>query len=200
MIVAAIPVKKLTEAKSRLSIRLSSQQRVSLVLTLLERTVEAVRGCGMVTRIALATPEPALADRLQTELISDPGSLNGALQNAASWALRASATQLLILPGDLPLISPASVRALIESGSEAPSITIAATRDGGTGALLLAPPNVVPPVFGHLSFQHHLELARRRAVAVTTPSIDAFTHDLDTVEDLEALGPQIGVLPLSGWR
>jgi 2-phospho-L-lactate guanylyltransferase len=191
MIVAAIPVKKLTEAKSRLSTRLSSQQRTSLVLTLLERTVAAVRGSGMVTRIALATPEPALADRLQTELISDPGSLNGALQNAASWAVRASATQLLILPSDLPLISPGAVEALLRSAGDGPGITITATRDGGTGALLLAPPNVVPPVFGELSFQHHLDLARRKAVAVTTPSIDAFTHDLDTVEDLEAFGPQV---------
>jgi 2-phospho-L-lactate/phosphoenolpyruvate guanylyltransferase len=195
MIVAAIPVKKLSEAKSRLSIRLSSQQRTSLVLTLLERTVAAVRGSGMVARIALATPEPALADSLQTELISDPGSLNGALQNAASWATRASATQLLILPGDLPLISPGAVEALLHSAGDAPGITITATRDGGTGALLLAPPNVVPPVFGELSFQHHLDLARRKAVAVTTPSIDAFTRDLDTVEDLEAFGPQIWGVP-----
>jgi len=195
MIFAAIPVKKLTEAKSRLSVRLSSEQRASLVLTLLERTVEAVRGSGMVTRIALATPEPALADRLQTDLISDPGSLNGALQNATSWALRASATQLLILPGDLPLISPGAVEALLRSAREAPSITITATRDGGTGALLLAPPNVVPPVFGERSFQHHLDLARRKAVAVTTPSIDAFTRDLDTMEDLEAFGPLVWGLP-----
>jgi 2-phospho-L-lactate guanylyltransferase len=191
MIVAAIPVKKLTDAKSRLSDRLSSQQRASLVFTLLERTVEAVRACGMVTRIGLATPEPALAVRLQTELIPDPGSLNGALQNAASWAVRASATQLLILPGDLPLISPGAVEALLRSAGGAPGITIAATRDGGTGALLLAPPNVVPPLFGELSFQHHLDLARRRGAAVTTPSIDAFSHDLDTVEDLEAFGPQV---------
>jgi len=149
----------------------------------------------MVTRIALATPEPALADRLQTDLISDPGSLNGALQNATSWALRASATQLLILPGDLPLISPGAVEALLRSAREVPSITMTATRDGGTGALLLAPPNVVPPVFGERSFQHHLDLARRKAVAVTTPSIDAFTRDLDTMEDLEAFGPLVWGLP-----
>jgi 2-phospho-L-lactate guanylyltransferase len=191
MIVAAIPVKDLAEAKSRLSVRLSSQQRASLVLTLLERTVEAVRSSGMVARIALATPDSALAGRLQTEHIPDPGSLNGALQSAVSWALRASATQLLILPGDLPLISPAAVRALLEGGSEAPSITIAATRDGGTGALLLAPPNVVPPVFGDLSFQHHIDLARQKAVPVTTSSLAAFSHDLDTVEDLEAFAPHI---------
>ncbi len=196
MILAAVPVKKLSEAKSRLSVRLSPDERTALARALLEQTVAALRESGVVDRIALATPEPDLAAEMSAEFLPDRGSLNQALRGAVNWALGSSATGLLIVPGDLPLISASAVQALAEAAGAGPAVEIVATQDGGTGALLLTPPDVIPPAFGDRSFDRHLALARERAVPVARRSIDAFAYDLDTVEDLEKFGAKLSQ-PLS---
>jgi 2-phospho-L-lactate guanylyltransferase len=191
MIVAAIPVKRLSQAKSRLASRLSNAERSALVLTLLQQTVAALRESGVVGRIAVATPESELGDRLGVESLPDSGSLNSTLLEAAEWAHRAGAKGLLILPGDLPLLRAADVRIMAEIDIERSGIAIAPTHDGGTGALLLFPPEVIPPSFGADSFRRHVELAQARGLSVREIAADAFTFDLDTVENLERFQPYL---------
>src|SRR5437868_4520967 len=98
MIVAAIPVKRLSQAKSRLASRLSDVERSTLVLTLLQQTIAALRESGGMGRIAVATAEPELGERLGVESLPDRGGLNSTLLGAARWARRAGAGSLLIVP------------------------------------------------------------------------------------------------------
>lgn len=195
MIAAVIPVKRLTEGKSRLSPRLSPQERADLVVALLDRTVDTLRGVRAIGRIAVAGEERELAARLGVEPLPDAGELNASLARATGWAERAGAGALLILPCDLPLLRTEDIRFLLAAALEPPSVTIAPTRDGGTGALLLCPPSVIPPAFGPGSFGRHVEGARRAGIPVRTVLRPALARDLDTPDDLDELAlclPQYG--------
>ncbi|MDQ2741932.1 MAG: 2-phospho-L-lactate guanylyltransferase [Chloroflexota bacterium] len=185
MITAVIPVKRLTEGKSRLAARLSPIDRAELITDLVRRAVDALHESGIVERIALATPEVALAHSLKVEALPDGGSLNAALCGAVDWATEMGATGLLILPGDLPLLGVEDVRAIAAALPDPPAISIAPTRDGGTGALLLSPPTVIPPSFGPASFERHLQLAHDCGVRVSSVMRTALSFELDTVEDLD---------------
>lgn len=187
MIVAAVPVKALEEAKSRLARYLTADERRELVAGLLRSTVAAIQGSGVVERIAVVTPQSSLAESLPVDLLPDGGSLNGALDRAVQWALELGASKLLIVPVDLPGITAAAVRELIEGDAPLYGIAIVPTMDGGTGALLLTPPNIIPPAFGPGSFARHLMLARLQGVRAEEIDSPAFALDLDTPEDLERL-------------
>lgn len=182
-IAAVIPVKRLAHAKSRLAGRLSPRDRAGLVLALLERAVSALETSGVVESIAVVTPEPDVARRVGTVHIADSGSLNGSLSNAATWAISEGCGGLLVLPGDLPLVSPDDICDLV--GLQSPGVTIAPTHDGGTGALLLIPPDAISPGFGHDSFARHVGWAQERGIPVRTFNRTGFACDLDTADDLE---------------
>ncbi|HZU14619.1 MAG TPA: 2-phospho-L-lactate guanylyltransferase [Chloroflexota bacterium] len=176
-----VPLKRLSEAKSRLAPSLDRAERAELAMTMVRRVVGAVRESGVVGRLALVTPEPHIARGLGAETLPDAGDLNASLQTAVGWA--AGSAGLLILPADLPLISPADVRALIA----APGIVVAETQDGGTGALLLRPPDAFPPHFGPDSFVIHRRLAFERGLDVSQVRLTGVSFDLDTVDDLGRL-------------
>jgi 2-phospho-L-lactate guanylyltransferase len=189
MIAAVIPVKRLESAKSRLAAVLSDGERQALVLDMLDRTIDAVRGCAAVERIALCTPERALAERSGAEWVPDAGDLNASLRAAARWATSAGTSALLILPADLPLVTSADIAALLAAGNGRDGVAIAACTDGGTGALLLKPPDAIEPSFGPDSYARHIGLARMRHIPVRTVSAEGLTRDLDTEADLAALWP-----------
>jgi 2-phospho-L-lactate guanylyltransferase len=82
---------------------------------------------------------------------------------------------------------PEDVAALIDEGGGREGITICATRDGGTGALLLTPPDVIRPSFGSNSFERHVALGLKQGIPVREVSIDGFESDLDRLDDLHLL-------------
>lgn len=184
MIVAVIPLKSLATAKSRLAGVLSDDERRQLVIEMLERVVSAVRESGLVEQIALVTPERWLAERLGLVHLADRGDLNVSLQEGVQWALGVGAEQLLILPADLALINARDVIALWDTACEQADVTIARTVDGGTGALLLRPPDVLSPSFGPDSFQVHLDLSAEKGLSIWTVTREGLAVDVDEREDL----------------
>ncbi len=128
---------------------------------------------------------PAADAALETE-----AALNRALDQAAVAAWSAGAAGLLALPADLPLVTPADVAALAADPLPAPSVVLAATLDGGTGALLRRPPLAIPACFGPVSLRAHLAAAGRhgcRARLVWRPNL---ALDVDAPADLERLVTQ----------
>jgi 2-phospho-L-lactate guanylyltransferase len=192
MIAAAVPIKWLSEAKSRLAPSLSMDERVDLVRRMLNRAVSALRDSGVVDRIALATPEPDLAKSLGVESVADAGDLNASLRGAVRWAQAARADGMLIVPADLPLITAEAIRRLVQEAAGRPGIVLARTQDGGTGALLLSPPGAIPPAFGPGSFKQHLALAAERGLSARQVTEGPLCFDLDTVEDLTVVQSYAG--------
>jgi 2-phospho-L-lactate guanylyltransferase len=57
----------------------------------------------------------------------------------------------------------------------------------GTNALVLSPPDVIPPLFGGDSLRRHLDAGRARDVATREVKIDGLAADIDVPADLEVL-------------
>ncbi|MGH2448551.1 MAG: 2-phospho-L-lactate guanylyltransferase [Chloroflexota bacterium] len=176
-------MKRLAVAKSRLAAVLDDDRRTRLVLGMLARTIDAVRTAVPGLPIALAGEERGLAERFGAKWLPDQGGLNGSLRLAADWAAGLKADGLLILPGDLALLEPADVAAILSVPSRR-GIVVSPTHDGGTGALLLKPPGIIDPAFGPDSYRRHLAVADRAGVPATTIERDAFRFDLDIPDDL----------------
>lgn len=198
MIVAAVPVKQVERAKSRLAPSLGPAERRALVLAMLDRTVHVLRASGRIDRIALVTRLPELAARVGAVWLGDAGSLNASLQGATRWADAAGAEGLLIMPIDLPLVEPDDITALIDAVRERPGVGLNATADGGTGALYLTPPAIIDPRFGENSAERHRGAARNTDVPLFELERPGLARDLDVPRDLAELRhylPDLCLLP-----
>jgi len=185
-----LPFRGLDDPKSRLGAVLSIEERADLALDLLRRAVEAMLAGG-IERLAVITLDARLASaglHPRAEVIVQHGrGLNAAVREGQSWAMLGGAGGLLTVLPDLPLISADDIRALLAAATPEGAV-IAPDRHGlGTNALLLAPPDAIPPSFGIDSAPRH-RLALALADIPVTDIQRPGTHlDLDTPDDLEQL-------------
>ena len=189
-VVAVIPVGALERAKSRLGANLDAEERRDLVIGLLERTLEATTASPGIWRTIVVSPDDEVAVLAAvagaTVVRQASRGLNQGLGEARDVAVAAGATAVLVVPADLPRISPAAIAdvlAVLERG-DPPLVAIVPDRHGrGTNALLLAPPDVIEFSFGGDSRAAH----RHAAEAVCTQVVELdgpLALDLDTPEDL----------------
>ncbi len=186
--VVAIPVRALEGAKSRLGAVLDAEERRDLVTRLLRRTVAAALATPGVEEVVVVSPDPEVLDLARQvgarPLAQRSRGLNPAIQEARAAA--PAAARLLVLPGDLPAVSPSALSALLAAGDAtgAPGVVLAPDRHGrGTNALLLQPPEVIDPAFGGDSRAAHAWLASSAEVSFTEVAGD-LALDVDTPEDL----------------
>lgn len=118
--------------------------------------------------------------------IAEPAAagLNGAVHIGAQQAAGAGADRLLILPSDLPYLTPADVEQVCLAAANPGHLIICPDRHRlGTNALCLKPQPTFPFSFGLMSFQKHRQAAvqsGRQATIIHTPG---WQFDVDTVED-----------------
>jgi 2-phospho-L-lactate guanylyltransferase len=178
-IVALVPFKALSQAKSRLASALPPAGRRALARWMGARVVEALRESGVVERIGLVGADPVLAGRWRD------------LETGRRWAQRQGADALLVALGDLPLLTGAAVRemvALAGAPSHAQTVVIAPDRrKDGTNLLLMAPPDLLTFAYGRHSLAHHLNAARRAGVEPAICRAEETGFDVDTPADLERL-------------
>jgi len=182
-----IPVRSFEDAKSRLGAVLDPEERRDLVERLLRRTVAAALATDGVTDVVVISPDPevlVVAEAAGARRITQRSrGLNPALQEARDAI---DADRLLVLPADLPGVTPAAIAAILAAGdaADAPSVVLAPDRHGrGTNALLLDPPEVIDPAFGVSSRSGHAWLASSADAAfVEVPGVLAL--DVDTPDDL----------------
>ncbi len=200
-----VPVKPFNEGKSRLAAHITPQQRRALNRELLTRTLTAINQAHLDAEIlvvsrdthALAaakragsrtlpeesqpcTAPPSACTPHDTE--SEP-QLNAALTQAAHHAATQGASKLLVLPTDMPNLTADDIRTMAASRGPEPQITIAPSRDGGTNALMLQPPQAIPFAFGRDSFLRHQRLAAQAGIPVHVVKSDSLLFDIDLPED-----------------
>jgi len=183
----AIPVRALEGAKSRLGEVLDAEERRDLVERLLRRTVAAALATPGVLEVVVVSPDPAVLEIATAAgarpLLQRSHGLNPALQEARSAAAGA---RLLVLPGDLPAVTPADLSRVLAAGDAAgtPSVVLVPDRHRrGTNALLLDPPDAIDPAFGGDSRTGHASLAESADLPLVELD-DVLGLDLDTPEDL----------------
>ena len=113
------------------------------------------------------------------------GSLNDGLRQARDEAVAGGATAVLILPIDIPHVSPKLLAPIVDLAlGGGPLVAVVPDRHGrGTNALLLSPPDVIEFCFGGDSKEAHVGAARAAGARVEV--LDGpLALDIDTPEDL----------------
>jgi 2-phospho-L-lactate guanylyltransferase (CobY/MobA/RfbA family) len=126
-------------AKSRLAATLSAEQRGRLALGMLADVIEVCgQARGRVAGTLAVVDEPAaraVAVRGGAHAVADPGT--GNMNAAVTAGLRAARTHgastVLIVPGDVPLITLADIEALLDVAGSAPRAVVVGSSHDGQG-------------------------------------------------------------------
>ena len=190
---AAVPVKELRSAKTRLAKVLSEEARERLAEAMLRDVLAALRSSSSISKVIVVSSDPAVlseATMMGARVINEerPRGINEALNMALEACLSEGADALLVVPSDLPLLTSECVSRLLDLLGPPPSMVISPSRGRrGTNALLLSPPNAVPFSFGPESFQRHLASALELGVDVVVYEAPELSLDVDEVVDLRTL-------------
>jgi 2-phospho-L-lactate/phosphoenolpyruvate guanylyltransferase len=189
--VAILPVKRFPEAKQRLRNGLDPERREALVQAMFADVLHSLcradlDGIVVVTasaeagRLALDQGAEVLADR---EAGHNPAAALG-----IQAALERGAERALLVPGDCPALDPQELDALLHRPVDPPCAIVVPDRHGtGTNALLLTPPNALPPSFGPGSCERHTSLARAAGINAEVVHVPSLALDIDTPEDVASL-------------
>lgn len=186
-----VPVKPFGEGKSRLAEHLSSEARHRLSQAMLAHVLQTGQSANVLAGVLVVSRDPqALAQAEQGgvhTLLETGHDLNGALTQASQQAVANGAEAVLVLPADLPLLTPEDVQQLYTLGSAQRSVVLTPSPDGGTNALLLHPPGVINFTFGPDSFALHRHQAHMANLAVQIFESPTLALDIDWPEDLNSV-------------
>jgi 2-phospho-L-lactate guanylyltransferase len=113
-----------------------------------------------------------------------PFSLNNAVSSACRKCYEKGATEVLILPADLPLINKKALQSILQNNTEPPVVVITPDRrKEGTNSLLINPLNGFNFQFGQNSFVIHQQNAIARNYRIAINLDPEMELDLDFPED-----------------
>lgn len=192
MIWVVVPVKNFDAAKQRLADLLSPAERCELAAVMLADVLQAVKHARGVDKTVLVTKEPraiTLAYEFGAEIISEPFNQGEteAVALATGYAVKRNASAMLVLPGDVPLVSHLDMETILHAGQSSDVVLVPSRDDHGTNGVLLRPPGVMPLRFGYDSFRFHLETAQALGLHTEVLRLRNLDLDIDTPDDLREL-------------
>ena len=188
---AIVPVKPLRYGKSRLAEVLTSDERVDLNRRMLAHTLDTLTAIPEIEHVLVVSRDQAalaLAREYGARTVQENGSphLNVALTRATVVAKNYATRGVLIIPADLPLITPEDVRVMLERAVDPPVVVVAPDRRrNGTNALLVCPTGLIDYEYGLGSFQRHCERALKAGARLEICELPSLALDMDLPEDLE---------------
>jgi 2-phospho-L-lactate/phosphoenolpyruvate guanylyltransferase len=187
---ALIPIKARNRCKTRLADVLAPSARLELVRAMLSSVLHAARNAHTVHSVLVISPE---RDTLPADIpvLADTGeSLNSALMQAHRVVREFGCHEIVVLPADLPEITPADIDELVRAG-RAGGCAIAPDAVGiGTNALYLTTPAPFQFQFGPDSGSLHQREARRLGLNPRVVRLPGLELDVDTAADLERMEGQ----------
>ena len=194
---AIVPVKPLRWGKSRLAGVLSQDERTDLNSHLLVHTLETLKAIPEIEHVLVVSRDPealALARAHGARTVQENGAphLNQALARATLVAKHYTTQGVLIVPADLPLITPEDVLAMVERAKNPPVVIVAPDRHRhGTNALLVNPVGLIEYDFGPDSFGRHCERARQAGARLEICELSSLALDMDLPEDLDLVSKEL---------
>ncbi len=187
-----VPVKRFSNAKSRLASLLSEAERESLAQAMLHDVLAAISAACLVDGFVVVSHEVRAryaAERAGGLFLEETGSgLSCAIRQGADWLAEHGQRGMLMLPGDVPLARSAEIDALIEGHPGAPAVTLVPDRErDGTNALAVSPTDAIDFAFGRGSFEAHREHATARGIEPRVMQLSGFALDIDNPLDLRTL-------------
>jgi len=203
---AIVPVKPLRRGKSRLAGVLSQDERTRLNSRLLEHTLDTLMAIPEIEHVLVISRDTqalALAREHGARTVQENGAphLNIALARATFVAQKYVTRGVLIVPADLPLITPEDVRAMLERAKDPPVVVVAPDRHfKGTNALLVCPAGLIEYDYGPGSYQRHCERARQVGARLEIVELPSLALDVDLPEDLRMVEMELdsGFMDSSG--
>jgi 2-phospho-L-lactate/phosphoenolpyruvate guanylyltransferase len=185
-----VPVKS-ARRKSRLSGLLTEHEREEFARLLLVDVLQALRRAHLLSSCQVVSP-----DREMLKVAEDEGSLtlkesrdmgvNAAVAAGLRTARRNS--DVLVIPSDLPLLKPSTLKHLLEIRSQGVDVVIAPSLAfDGTNALLFNSSRRFPLSYDDNSFWNHLAGASGRGLSAAVCTDWKLAFDVDSPDDFRAL-------------
>jgi 2-phospho-L-lactate/phosphoenolpyruvate guanylyltransferase len=183
-----LPVKRLDQAKRRLAAHFGYSARIQIARALL---LDALDLCGRTDFLSWSVVSDdrdvlATAERRGLGVVEDPGKgLNAALIRAVAGLAGKGARSVTVLPADVPLAFREDLEDVLDTGATSDVVVVPSWDDGGTNALFMKPPDLMPPRFGGASLRAHVEQASKLGARCSILGIDRLALDIDTIEDAD---------------
>lgn len=186
-LICIIPICSFKDAKSRLSVMLSDTERAELLKSMLKDIITAVR--SQVMEIILVSRDEevySFAKELSVSFVNEKdyedNHLNNALRDAIdSVKLNYEDVDILIIPGDIPMIKEEHIMSVKSSTSD---MVISPSRGGGTNLICFNGDFDFEPLFGDMSYFRHLEEAYMKNMDVNVIESFYLSLDVNTSQDL----------------
>jgi 2-phospho-L-lactate/phosphoenolpyruvate guanylyltransferase len=186
--IIAVPVKSLSDAKSRLGPALTPLERGALTLAMLEDVLDACLDVAGWSTWVVSPDEAVLevASRRGARAIAEEKPpLASAIRQVEQEVSEAGADTLAVLLGDTVLVTAeALTRALHTLGRVVVAPDAAET---GTNLLVRRPPRAIPARFGPDSYRKHLESAETKGMPAAVVELPELAFDLDAPSDILTL-------------
>jgi 2-phospho-L-lactate guanylyltransferase len=191
-----IPIKSLNQAKHRLKHVLYPDERQEFFNAMFEDVLSTMMSVPDFEQVAVATVCPAaciIAKKYGAIVLStsqDEGQ-TAAVERSAKILDARGITSMLVIPGDVPLVTVEEIKIVLDLHEKAPSMTIVPAQDElGSNCIALSPTIAAPLRFGPNSYFPHLETARKLGLSLQSPKLTGLGLDIDTPEDLLVLSRQ----------
>ena len=189
-----LPLKKVSDAKERLSILLDKTHRQGLFRAMTDDVISVLTKHPGISRVAIISDDPVaaqLAEDYQTELLTENelkvGGLNAVIQAAVSRLALRQIDDVMVIHADLPLINAANLSQLISlhNNSDGPRLTIAPDRhNNGSNCLICNPASTFTFKYGKDSFRKHCAQADSLRFGIQVLENPDIGCDIDYPHDL----------------
>ena len=188
---AVIPVKQFALAKGRLAPVLDADERATLARLMLEDVLDVMSSSRDVlagTIVVTSDPDAAACAKRNGAMVVFDHADNG-INAAVHFAIEhvAGADEgLVVVPSDIPHITPGAIVAAARAILPMRTMAIAASDDRGTNLLACRPAGATPLHFGRGSFDLHCRLAAQAGITVHELRLPELSLDLDRPQDLRS--------------
>ena len=191
MIIAAVPVKDLENAKQRLVSILTPAERGELACAMLRDVLKALATAAP-DLVWVVTREPAVAAIARTlgaEPLTEAENRGhtAAVAFAQAEASSRGASVFLTVPGDVPRVTADELTQLVAAAIPGKPVFVPSRSGHGTNGVALAPPDTMTLRFGEPSFKNHLAAARRLGLTPRVLDLPGLALDIDAPDDLVTL-------------
>lgn len=187
---AIVPVKGLTDSKTRLAPFLGEKRKL-LVEALLSDVLRSITKSRVYDTVLVVSPDQHVANSARSNRVAfqRQGSfgLNRGLDQAIETALRENAESVTTILADIPLVEPRDFQQILSIAKSVPRVVMTPSLKGGTNIMLTTPPGVVRPSYGRWSYSKHLRQAQLNQVDTYSISNSRVSFDIDTIGDLKEL-------------
>jgi 2-phospho-L-lactate guanylyltransferase len=187
-----VPVKRFSNAKSRLAPLLTAAERESLAQVMLNDVLRALGASRSVAGVLVVSHEVRARYAVERAgglfLEEDASGLSTAIAQAGAWLAAHGQRDLLMVPGDVPLVSGREIDRVIAAHRGVPAVTLVPDREmDGTNALAVSPIDAIEFAFGRGSFARHRRAAEAAGIVPEVLHLPGFALDIDNPMDLQTL-------------